>query len=73
MGVRILEGTKINDGPNAGTGAVLYCSTSGIAMAPMFTDGVEAQRFLDWFKDDPRTNDHRTYQEWQRWVREGKP
>lgn len=73
MGVRILEGRKINDGPNAGTGAVLYCSTSGIALAPMFEDGAEAQRFLDWFDGDPRTDEDKTYWKWQDWLKLGKP
>lgn len=52
MSVHILEGIKINSFNQSG--AVLYCSTSGEALAPMFDNGVEAQNFLDWLTVDPR-------------------
>lgn len=47
MGIRILSGTRINEGDGT-TGAVLYCSTSGLAFGPLFTDDDEAEAFLDW-------------------------
>ena len=47
MGIRVLSGTRINEGDGI-TGAVLYCSTSGLAFGPVFTDGDEAEEFLAW-------------------------
>jgi hypothetical protein len=81
MGVRILEGKKINDGPNAGTAAVLYCSTSGVALPMMFESSEKAQRFLDWFgyekplghTDPRRMDDDDLYTAHQQWVEAGKP
>lgn len=46
MGIRILAGTKINEGPGY-RGAVLYCSVSCTALPMMFESGDEAQRFID--------------------------
>lgn len=45
MGIRILSGTRINEGDGM-TGAVLYCSTTGLAFGPLFTDEGEADEFL---------------------------
>ena len=73
MGIRILEGIKINDGPNAGTAAVLYCSTSNTALPMMFESGCAAQRFLEWFGEDPRKDEEHTWNEWERWVTAGQP
>ena len=47
MGIRILSGTRINEGDGT-TAAVLYCSTSGLAFGPLFTDDGEAEAFLAW-------------------------
>lgn len=46
MGIRILEGRRINEDER--TSAVLYSSCSGRAYPVMFADGDEAQSFLDW-------------------------
>jgi len=73
MGIHILEGTKVNDGPDAGTAAVLYCSTYLVALPMMFDNAEEAQRFLDWFGQDPRKDESTAWKEWERWVAAGKP
>lgn len=46
MGLRIIEGTKINEGPDCPTAAVLYCSTSGTALPMVFNDSEEADAFM---------------------------
>ena len=52
MGVRIIQGRF--DGDSRGY-AVLYCSTSMWAFGPVFEDEFQAQEFLDWLPDDPRS------------------
>lgn len=73
MGVRILEGTKINEGPFKPKGAILYCSTTGTALPMMFESGDEAQRFLDWLGDDPRRDEGWAMKKWGEWVDADKP
>lgn len=46
MGCRILE--EREDGR-----AVLYCSTTGWAVGPVFRSYEQAQKFLDWLRDTP--------------------
>ena len=44
MGVRIIEG---NGSYGTETGAVLICSTSGVAFGPVMHDSEEAEKFLE--------------------------
>lgn len=44
MGLRVLVG--VEDGDSCGQ-AVLYCSTSGVALPWMFADGDAAERFVE--------------------------
>lgn len=55
MGIRILGGVLINEGPDR-VGACLYQSTNNVAFGPIFRSTDEAQDFLDWFieQGDPR-------------------
>lgn len=55
-------------------GAVLFDSVSGWAFGPVFSDGIRAEEFLDWLRDnghpDPRRMSDRTlkavHDAWQR-------
>ncbi len=51
MGLRILAGFCINDGPNGQLAAVLYCSTSKLALPFMFSSGDNAEAFVKRFGD----------------------
>lgn len=72
MGIRILEGKKINDGPNAAMGAVLYCSVSNTALPLMFEDGDEAERFLRMHGDIRGVSDERLAALFSDWVARGR-
>jgi hypothetical protein len=59
MGIRILEGKKINEAD--AEAASLYCSTSGRSFGPLFDDADEAEAFLDYCQgigSDIRKVDH---------------
>lgn len=58
MGIRILSGTRINEGDGT-TGAVLYDSVTLHAFGPVLTDTAEAEAFLAWAF--PRHGDVRQY------------
>ena len=61
MGVRVLEGIRINDTGHDGVeykGAVMYCSVSNVAFGPVFRDGDQAERFIALLSHvDPRQFD----------------
>jgi hypothetical protein len=46
MGIRILEGKRINEDDRIS--AVLYSSCTGMVFPILLTDAEEAQSFLDW-------------------------
>ncbi len=46
MGIHLLVGRKVNDSDEPG--AVMFCSTSGLAFGPVFESEDEADRFVEW-------------------------
>lgn len=61
MGIGIIEGRA---------GAVLYCNTSMWAFGPVFESEEQAQSFLHWLGDDPRSLDECELDEKHRdWLR----
>lgn len=52
MGLRILAGLKVNDGPNAGTAAVLYESASNVPYPYMFEGQADAESFLRYYGEE---------------------
>ena len=69
MGIRILEGVKVNE--DDATGAVFYDSTSGRAFGPVFEDAEKAESFLSFLEGrDPRTFDWEP--NYLAWIEQGK-
>lgn len=52
MGIEILEGRDLGQ-------ACLTCNTTGVAFGPLFEDREEAEAFLAWCIDDPRSHTDR--------------
>jgi hypothetical protein len=72
MGVRIIEGVKINEEDRPA--AVLYDSTDNRALPFVFDSAEEAQSFLDWLGGDPRRSTRFELDRlFNNWVVAGKP
>lgn len=72
MGLRIIEGTKINEGPDCPVAAVLYCSTSGTALPMIFNDSIEAEAFIQKYPDVRKLGGAEQMDLFDRWVQNGR-
>ena len=72
MGLRIIEGTKINEGPDCPVAAVLYCSTSGTALPMIFNDSEEADAFMKMYGDIRAHDGAEQMRLFDLWVKNGR-
>lgn len=67
MGLYILAGTKINEDEDM-KGAVLYCSTSYVALPWLFRDGEDATAFIERHGDIRRLTTEEQEKLYDAWV-----
>lgn len=72
MGIRIIAGKKVNDGPNAGTAAVIYCSTSMVVYPFIFEGQEDAERFLEMNDYLKQLSEGQQWARYDDWIKGGR-